>query len=226
MRRLTTSNSAPARFSATTVIACVALALSGVAVGLMLGRWTAAPAQTSEHEGAAISPQTDLTPVLAQVQRSTDTVLQALRDGRDPGAPRESSRESAVTSADGLQRLTTAVEKLNGLLERNALGAGRYPAAADVSKGPGYPSLDALWQKIDSMAASADPDLQSKVNSELTRAHLSWMNEDLIQRYGACSQVLGSKPITVTYKRPLEAGRPNSVSFTLTDGVILRVSAD
>jgi hypothetical protein len=226
MRRLSTPSSGPARISATTLIACVALALSGVAVGLVLGRWTAATIQPDERDSAAVSAQTDLAPVLIQVQRSTDAVLQALREGRDLEAPREPSRESATARADVLQRLTTAVEKLNGILERGGVNAGRSQASTEVTKGPGYPSLDALWQKIDSMAAGEDPDKWSEINTEMTRAHLLWTNEDLVQRYGVSSSVSTGNSIILTYQRwSVDSGRPRDLCFMLNDGLILKVFA-
>ena len=210
--------------SPSTVIACAALLVSGCAIGLLLGRWTSSPPPPSDHESAVVLPQTDLAPLLTEIKQSNEAVLLALRDRRNPESQSGSSRESATANPDVIQNLTAAVDKLNGLLERGTIGAGASRVTGDFTKGSGYPSLSAVWQKIDSITSPDDPDWQSKAETELTRAHLLWTIEDLIVRYGAGTQT-GTSGATVTmgYNRSMEANRANSIGFLLGNGVIIRV---
>jgi hypothetical protein len=226
MHALNQPNASTARLSATTVIACLALALSGCAVGILLGRWTTSPAPASEHSVEAAAPQPDMRPLLEEIKRAIETLPQAMRERHDPDPASATGRESATTSSETLDRMTVAVERLNDLLARGAVGSGVGSTPTDVVKGPGYPSLEAVWQTVDSGLVPTDPDSMSKVNTELTRAHLLWRNEDLIQRYGASSGV-GQKgsAIQLVYTRPQTPDHPHDVMFELSFGVVVRVGA-
>src|SRR5260221_8609855 len=79
MSALTTPNPKPAHFSATTMIACVALALSGCAVGILLGRWTSSSAPASEHGVEAAASQADMRPILEEIRRAIEALPQAMR---------------------------------------------------------------------------------------------------------------------------------------------------
>jgi hypothetical protein len=222
MRGLTTPSPTPARFSATTVIACVALLVSGCAMGLLLGRWTSGPT-TPDHSlpEAQAQPQ-DLKPILEDIRRGIGTLAQVMRDSPARSEALAASREPAAANPEALDRLTAAVEKLNGLLERGAIAAGANRVSSDIPKGSGYPSLSALWQKIDSIHSPDDPDWQSKAETEVTRAHLMWTIEELVARYGASSSISTSGSLlSFVFQRPMEAERANSVIFRTGNGVFI-----
>src|SRR5260221_6664137 len=126
-----------------------------------------------------------MSPILEEIRRAIEALPQAMRVRHEPQPA--GARESAVATTEALGELTVAIQKLNGLLDRGGINVGVGRPPTDAVKGPGFPSLEAMWRRVDSVVVPTERDSQGKIDTELTRAHLLWTNEDLIQRYGASS---------------------------------------
>jgi hypothetical protein len=227
MRRLTPPNATPARFSATTVIACVALLVSGCAIGLMLGRWTSGPT-TAEHSlpETQAQPQ-DLKPILEDIRRALERPPQAAREQHESISPSASAREAVVPTPEVFERLTVAVERLSGLLEKGGSNIAGGRAATESWKGPGYASLEDMWQRIDVLHGTDLKDMTGPVDKELLANHLLWTREDLFDRYGAPSTVYpGESWISLAYSRVAKGEEPAIVQFVTREGLVTQVGID
>jgi hypothetical protein len=224
MHRLNPPNASPARFSATTVIACVALVLSGCAVGILLGRWTASPSTVTERTVEAASAESDIQPALANLQRTADAILQTIRAGGNAPRSGSSERESAAQLSDNPDRLTAAIETLNALLQSNGGHLGGRSAAVERWKGPGYASLNSMWTRVHEIARGNDPDWGEKFDSEMRQAHLAWTREDLFERYGAPT-ILNAKDrgLELGYERKLEEDAIESIVFLVADDLVVYI---
>ena len=222
MHRLNPPNATPARFSATTVIACVALALSGCAVGILLGRWTAAPSPVSEHNIEMPALQADIANALNGFQASAEGVLQAIRAREAAPQSAPGQRESAAPSPENLDRLTAAIERLDALIQANSRHVGGGSPAVEKSKGPGFPSLEALWQRVHEIMQTDDPKRLDTLVTEMCRVHLAWTREDLFQRYGAPQALSGKdRDFDLTYKRGGGEQAMEAFTFKVADDVVV-----
>ena len=227
MRRLSPPNATPARFSATTVIACVALALSGCAVGILLGRWTAPSSLASDHSVEAAAPQPDMRPILQEIRHALERPLEGTRDGHESPPASPSVRETVVPPPEAFERLTAAVERLSRLLERGGTHVARGTSAQEAWKGRGYPSLDAMWQRIDALHGADPRDRTGPVNKELTDNHLAWIREDVFERYGAPTAVYpGERGMGVIYKRDAKPEDPSTIQFLINEGLVVYITID
>jgi outer membrane murein-binding lipoprotein Lpp len=213
--------------SSTTAIASGALVLAGCAVGILLGRWTAVSSPASEHNTETGALQADLRPAMAEIQRTSETILQTIqaRGNTPPFTP--SQRESATFAPDNLDRLTTAIETLNALLQTNGGRVGGRSPAIEKWKGPGFPTLDALWTRVHQIARANDPDWGEKFDSEMRQAHLAWTREDLFERYGAPT-ILNAKDrgLELGYQRKLEEDAIESIAFLVADDLVVYIYYD
>jgi hypothetical protein len=223
---LSMPNASPARFSATTVIACVALALSGCAVGILLGRWTASQSQ-GERENAAVVTPTDLTPIVAEIKHSTEALLQVLRARPTSSTTTEGAREPVSAEPGSSGDLAAAIQRLNAVLERGPVNVGGTRPGPASWKGNGYPSLDAMWQRIDVLHQSDSNDMTRPVTLELTRLHLAWTREDVFDRYGAPTGLHPEeRTLNLIYQRAAKPGEPSSVQFWTNDNLVVGVNID
>jgi hypothetical protein len=212
------------RSSATAVIASAALVLSGCAVGLLLGRWTSTPVAVERTLPEIQAQQQDLMPVLENIQRTCEALLQVVRERGAVPQPAPSSREAAVPHPEPLDRLATAVERLNELLHETGGHMGIRSTAVEKWKGPGFPSLYAVWQRVKAISEANGPDWSVKLTTELTRTHLVWTREDLFERYGSPT-VLGAseRGLDLTYEREVEPGKTESIVFQTADDLVTYV---
>jgi hypothetical protein len=208
--------------SSTTVIASGALVLAGCAVGLLLGRWTAAPAQAAERTGDAPAAQ-DSAPILAELRKLNETLQ--LEHQRSHPVPASPDRETAAPRSDLADRLETAVARMEGVLKTASDRLGRTNAAIQSSKGAGFPSLDALFQRRQALAdggvvsgLGGGPAFQG----ELMQLHRLWSREDLIERYGVPSFMGGGaeRGLMLTYTRPKSPNEYETVNFATIDDVV------
>jgi hypothetical protein len=213
--------------SPSTVIACAALALSGCAVGILLGRWTAVPSPASEREVYSPAPSADLRPAMAEVQRTSEAILQTLQARGSAPQATPSQRESAALPPADLDRLAAAIETLNALLQGNGGRLGAHSPSIEKWKGPGYPSIGALWQRAHEIARSGDENWGEKFDSEMRQAHLAWTREDLFERYGAPT-VLNAKDrgLEFGYRRRLEPDAMESIVFQVADDLVVYIYFD
>ena len=227
MFRVNPPNATPARVSATTVIACVALALSGCAVGILLGRWTATPAPVSEHTVETAAPQADLRPAMAEIQRTSETILQAIQARGSARQVTSSPAESPGVIPDNIDRLTAAIETLNTLLQGNGARVAGRTSSIEKWRGPGYASLDALWQRVHQIARGGDDNWSEKFDSEMRQAHLAWTRDDLFERYGAPT-VLNAKDrgLELSYQRRHDEESIESIVFLVADDLVVYVYFD
>jgi len=227
MHWLNPPNAAPARFSATTMVACIALLLSGCAIGLVLGRWSNGPTTTAHSLPEAQTQPQDLKPILEDIRRALERPLQAAREPHDSIPSSASAREAVVPAPDVLERLTAAVERLSGLLEKGGGNIAGGKTARDAWKGPGYPSLEAMWQRIDALHGTDPKDATGPVDRELVSSHLAWTREDVFDRYGAPSAVYpGEHWISLVYQRVAKADEPSLVSFVTYESLVTHVNID
>lgn len=172
--------------------AALALLCGGAAFGVLAGRWSASPGGESPSLPSA-APESIAG--VDDLRRSIDDLARALRERPSALAPRAPSADGAADSrlpalADGpgLERLTSAVERLNELLRASPARSGAAPApsrsGAGAMIGPGFASLDAMRASIDAIRRAHPDDIDSYASREFSRAHVLWTREDVIDRYG------------------------------------------
>jgi len=171
-----------------TVVASVALALSGCAVGLFLGRWMLAK-PTAERTAASSEPQ-DLTPLIAEIRRSNELALESLRRNGVGPAERTGDRAGVAPNSEAVERLLAAVEQTNALLlERMRTRGNEIPASFDELKGAGFSSVDALLARSARSRGSLGGPYPYKAAEEVRHLHELWTRDDLFERYGPPSSV-------------------------------------
>lgn len=208
----------------TTAFAAGALVLAGCAVGLLLGRWTVSRPEV-ERDTPASAAQPDLTPLLAEIRRSNDALLLAIRERREPQPSNigGGAREPVATDPAPLDRLATAVEKLNGLLARGAGGTGSGWVPTEQVQGAGFRDLQALWDRIDALKATGGSNWQEAADTELTAAYHLWTVEDLFTRYGNHARVQANGTgLEILYRRPNapEKEEEPEVLFEIAHGLV------
>jgi hypothetical protein len=227
MHWLNPPNATPARFSATTMVACIALLVSGCAIGLVLGRWTTGAATADHSLPDAETPLQELKPILEDIRRALERPVQAAREQHESIPSGASAREAVVPAPEVLERLTAAVERLSGLLEKGGSNIAGGRAARGAWKAPGYPSLEAMWQRIDALHGTDPKDATGPVDRELVSSHLAWTREDVFDRYGAPSAVYpGEHWISLVYQRVAKADEPSVVSFLTYESLVTHVNID
>jgi hypothetical protein len=130
---------------------------------------------------------------IANLRRSIEEEVSGLRDEVHAAEAKPGRLEQASRDPGDLDRLTAAVEKLNGLVETGAIGGGpaRPPRAGEpIGKGAGYPSLEAMWLRIGPLAYKAESQAIGEVCDELGKAHFLWSRADVFERYGSPSSVI------------------------------------
>ena len=220
------------RSTATTVIGSAALVLFGCAVGLLLGRWMSSPPPPPDRdEPRAVVPPPDLTPVLVEIQQTRAAILRSLGD-RDATTPATSKpREPAETLPEELKRLTTAIDTLAGLVGGSGTPQRGLTSTLVAAKGPGFPSIDALWVKVQEIRKGDNPAFVGALGADLSQAHFAWTRDDVFDRYGTPSLIqLGWQPveggplestgsmISLVFKRGDQV-----VGFTVAEGLVIGV---
>jgi hypothetical protein len=161
---------------------------------------------------------------MAEIQRTSETILQVIQARGNMPQLTPSQRESATFPPDNLDRLTTAIETLNALLQSNGGHLGGRSAAVEKWKGPGFPSLNSMWTRVHEIARANDPDWGEKFDAEMRQAHLAWTREDLFERYGAPT-ILNAKDrgLELGYERKLEEDEIESIVFLVADDLVVYI---
>lgn len=213
----------PPRASGTTVIACLALLLSGIAVGILIGRWAESQPPMDVHAGGSATVPVDLSPVLAELRQLNETMSRS-RTGDVPPSQENQGRQVVATGGSASDRLVAAIEKLTESLES---GKGRSltgKSSDSRRQAPGYGSLDEMWQRIIQQVRSSASGAKEEMGRELTKAHLLWTPDDLVDRYGPPASVAGSESgLCLIYGAELEPGKPINVYFDVHAGVVTSV---
>lgn len=212
------------RPTGTTVIACVALALSCCALGVVLGRWTNASGAGVPTPVEAQAQAPDLRPLLDEIRQANEALLHALRERRGDPNPNFNQRESVAQPSDATEQLVAAVGKLNALLERSGTRLGGFSPALEKWKGPGFPSLDAMFERMEAISGVGDPEWPEKVTAELQKAHLAWTREDVFERYGAPTSLgAGVHGMSLIFQRVVGPDVTETVHFATSDGFITEI---
>jgi hypothetical protein len=204
------------------VVACLALALSGIAVGVLIGRWTAAtPLQAS----AAPEVRVDLTPILDELRRINPSTLAPTHQTSDASIPAPANREPARQNAEDSDRLAAAIEKLNGLLERSGSISDLGSTALEKWKGPGFQTLDEMFQRVVQIRdATGNGGWISQALNEMRDAHFGWTRQNLLERYGKPSSMLsGDRGLAINYAHERRPGVVDTIGFNCTDGLVADV---
>jgi hypothetical protein len=171
-----------------TLLASIVLALAGVAVGVVAGRWSASRG-FAEHDPvlpAREVPQDAAS--LDALRYSIDDLARALRERSSPvgaSSPRAepvvADRQPVPFDATAFDRLAIAVEHLDALLQN---GAGRARPTVGSLKGPGFASLAAMSARADAIRGAHPDDPNALVAEELSKAHILWTRDDVVEHYG------------------------------------------
>ena len=222
------------RSTATTVIASVALVLSGCVMGWLVARWSATPPIADHVSAESATQSADITPALIDIRRAIEGLYPALHAGASTPLSTSSSadlvapaREPIASDAHGLDRLTSAVERLTELLQ-NGAGSGESRGSASVGsetwRGPGFPSLAMLHQRLEAMRQD---DVKAWIQSggiELSRVHILWSRENVLDRYGTPSRTQASgqtHEVWLFYDGPLlPQGHRWSAVFDTVEGLV------
>jgi hypothetical protein len=117
-----------------------------------------------------------------------------------------------------------AIEKLTESLES---GRGRSLATRPSDsrgKAPGYASLDVMWERVLQLLRSGAPSARDELTKELTRVHMLWTPDDVVERYGPPGSVAGGEAgICLVFGNELEPGKPVAVYFDIHAGVVTSV---
>jgi len=213
------------RPTGTTVIACVALVLASCALGVVLGRWSNPPTAASPTPVEVQTQPQDLRPLIEEMKQEHETLLQVLRERSGASNPSSTQRESLAQPSDATERLAAAVDRLNALLARSDTRLGGVSPALERWKGPGFPSLDALFERMETISGAGDPEWPGKVSSELRQAHLAWTREDVFERYGPPTSLgAGDHGMSLNFVRIVQPDVTRSVTFVTSDGLITEAS--
>lgn len=205
----------------TRFIAVAALVLAGCAIGIVIGRWTVepAPAQPApfEHSSALV----DLTPIVSELRRANDAVLEAVRERAPTNSKEITGREPAFPDANVLTKLVAAIERNNTHLERADAERQAQRTTQAKLKGPGYPSLDAMFDQMQQMVGVGESaEWMENIGKELRVKHMAWTRDDLLDRYGAPAAIHGSdRGVSFFYERRTSNDR-RSVNFLTSEGLV------
>jgi hypothetical protein len=115
------------------------------------------------------------------------------------------------------------VQQLTDVLQKSGpiLGSKRSPM--ENWKGPGFPSLDELFQRLEQDRQSGG-DWVSAAIAEMNKAHLGWTRDDLFERYGPpTSMGAGEQGLSISYSREKKPGAIESMLFVCADGLVTGV---
>jgi len=215
------SPATPARASGTTVIACVALTLSGIAVGILIGR-TLGPTTPVAHAEDGIAPQVDFGPMLDELRKIEDLLARTTTSNGSPPSPAVETRAPASATNTEFD-LDAEIEQL----KREVAGSKRPPGVKTVVdyswKGPGFTSLDELFQRLE-QDRQPGGDWISAAVAEMNKAHLGWTRDDLFERYGPpTSMGAGEHGLSISYAREKKPGILESMLFVCADGLVTGV---
>lgn len=127
-------------------------------------------------------------------------------------------------SPDSVDRLSAAIEKLNGLLEQGGIGAAKAAPSMSKFKGPGYPSVDALWKRFDEQVRPNTNVWDEALKDELFAAHFAWTRDDIVERYGIPASLEASDHgIDFIYSRGPKLETSGHIRFYTSDRLVTSV---
>jgi len=210
--------------------------LSGIAVGILIGRSLGLPTPVA-GTGDAASPEVDLGPVLGELRKIEDLLARTPRSGEGREQPSEPPTRATIDSyAD---RLDAEINRLKSELDSVGEQRGATAPVASRWKAPGYLSLDAMFAFV--VAGMKVPEGETgdtadqvhlvagdEVVEALIREHVLWTRNDVFDRYGTPSQVRdsGTSGISYLYSRHLDANRIVEIVFQVKDGMVMTVWAE
>jgi len=170
---------------------------------------------------AAASPPApvDLAPLVAEIRRSNDLVLEAVRERGHERTQPIGDRAAATLDPELLERLVAAVETTNTLLRQGGEHGRRLPPSLAALKGAGFPSRDALFARM--LQANSEPDGRTKFASEVHQLHALWTRDELFERYGLPDfMAANERGLQVKYTQSNESGHLSNITFTTADGLV------
>ena len=88
----------------------------------------------------------------------------------------------------------------------------------------GFPSLDALFDRMEAISGVGDPEWPDKVSTELRQAHLAWTRDDVFERYGAPTSFAGGdRGLSLIFQRVVKPDGIETVSFGTSEGLITTI---
>jgi hypothetical protein len=209
-----------------TVITCAALLLSGIVVGILIGRWTASPASVGAHS-EVVPTQVDQSLVLAAIQDLKQTLSRPTREADGRSLAGAATDESTAINSSQIDRLIASVDKLSELIEQRSKSMDKLRADKTVWEGQGFPSVSAVLDRIHTARRSNDPQWRQKVYGELSDAHSLWTRDEVLERYGKPTSLAGNPGgVMLVYSRDSGDGQEEMVMFLVSDGYVTSVRAD
>jgi hypothetical protein len=230
MGSMTATPPSSSRPPAPHAVAIAALTIAALAIGFFIGRSTTGTTPVSDRFESSASSSLDFGPVVAELHQINEALRQRSASvdpssQRDPAVP-----GSAEPRVDPSEQLVAVIDKLNRTLEsRSAVDSAAH---ADDSrwKGPGYPSLDTMWDHILEQVRQAHTPGDEGVNardavvSDLCRAHFLWARGDVPNRYGTPDFTSGeSGGLNFYYFKKLKADDTASIIFKIQNGIVTTV---
>jgi hypothetical protein len=214
------------------ILAPIAILIAGVALGVAADRWLATSPRPSEAAAAHDDSGRDVAAALTDLRRAIDSLPASVREQVRDELSSATKREPVDTSESDVTRLTRAVEQLNEVLGKTGGGVGanqlRAKGALESWQGPGYASLEAMQRKLEGLCRDKGDDWADFVDSfesELTKAHLLWTREDVVDRYGAPDSIDTASGLGLAYNQhSFKIPRRNCwFEFRTQDGLITKV---
>jgi hypothetical protein len=210
------------RLSTTTVILSAALVSIGCGFTWLAWHWSSA-SQNSESTHADPPPTpSDLAPAIADLRRAVEELNRTLQARRLQDFGTSAQRESVLPASGSQEQLAIVITKLNDLLG----GSGERISGAGMAerpwKGPGWPSLNAIWQDFDAARASNARGGLRVLNPQLEHAHVGWARQDVIDRYGPPTHLTGAPSgLVLLYNRTAEPPSNGTIRFETCEGMVI-----
>jgi hypothetical protein len=205
------------------VVACLALALSGLAVGILIGRNLAPSAPAAKPDEAVAS--IDLDPIVKELRQINESVQRLTRVGPAPvdsAAATGTSKPISETS-----QLVAATPEPQRSIDGRRDGAASLRSEPSRWKGAGYPSIDAMFERITELvkaAGNSASDARTVVYRELCRAHFLWTRDDVLDRYGVPDYTQPeANGINLIYIRTIEQNDKGAVVFKFQGALVAAV---
>jgi hypothetical protein len=88
-------------------------------------------------------------------------------------------------------------------------------------KGSGCPNLLTIWQQFDAARVPNAPVGLRVLNPQLERAHVGWSRQDVIDRYGPPTHIIGAPTgLVIIYNRTAEPSAVGTIRFETCEGMV------